>query len=66
MSKGSWRYSFTISDLSKAVFMAEEDVRKAKRKGEFDPADLSSVINWAAVIRCNQVLCGTLRVVGSK
>lgn len=47
MSSGPWKYKFTLKDLAEAVSMTEAEVKLAKRRDEFDPSSIRSVIQWA-------------------
>lgn len=46
MSRGPWRFSFTYADVAAAAGMDERAVKRAKRRGEFNPRDLRSLFGW--------------------
>jgi len=56
MSRGAWKYTFTLANLALAAGLTEDEVRKAKRRGEFDPRDFPSVANWLVINRVQRAV----------
>jgi hypothetical protein len=54
--RGPACFKFTIADLARATSLPEEDVRRARRRGAFDPKDLRTVIRWILAEVIPQVL----------
>jgi hypothetical protein len=46
VSAAPWKFSFTYSDLADVARMRVIDVKRARRRGEFDPSDFLSVLVW--------------------
>ena len=46
--RGPKRFTYTLDEVCRLASVTRQQLRRAKERGEVDPASFESVVNWAA------------------